>query len=75
MRIGVGRAVSGVIVAEFFTSNAGLGNLIFRAGAQQQTDRLLFGAFFVTVLGLLMFRAATILENRFRGWRPRVGSA
>jgi NitT/TauT family transport system permease protein len=75
MRIGIGRAVAGVIVAEFFTSNAGLGNLILRAGEQQQTDRLLFTALFVTILALLVFRLASSIEERFRGWRPRVGSA
>ncbi len=75
MRIGIGRAVAGVIVAEFFTSNAGLGNYILRAGEQQLTDKLLFGALFVTGLALLVFRAATLVERRFRAWRPRVGSA
>jgi NitT/TauT family transport system permease protein len=75
MRIGIGRAVAGVIVAEFFTSNSGLGNLILRAGEQQQTDRLLFAALFVTVLALLVFRLASSVEGRFRGWRSRVGSA
>lgn len=75
MRIGIGRAVAGVIVAEFFTSNAGLGNYILRAGEQQMTDKLLFGALFVTALALVVFRVATLVEQRFRAWRPRVGSA
>jgi hypothetical protein len=34
MKLGIGRAVSGVVVAEFFPSQDGLGNFIFRAGAQ-----------------------------------------
>jgi NitT/TauT family transport system permease protein len=75
MRIGIGRAVGGVIVAEFFTSNAGLGNYIFRAGQQLQTDNLLFGALFITILALMVFRVASYFERRFRAWRPRVGSA
>jgi ABC-type nitrate/sulfonate/bicarbonate transport system permease component len=75
MRIGIGRAVGGVIVAEFFTSNAGLGNYIFRAGQQLQTDNLLFGALFITILALLVFRAASSVEQRFKVWRPKIGSA
>ncbi len=75
MRIGVGRAVGGVLVGEFYTSNAGLGNLVFRAGQTLQTDRLLFGALFITGLALLGFRAIGSLERRFGAWRPRVGSA
>ena len=75
MRLGVGRAVSGVMVAEFFTSQAGLGNFIFRAGQTMQTGKLLFGALFITVLALLGFRGLAALERRFSKWRPRVGSA
>lgn len=75
MRIGVGRAVGGVLVGEFFTSQAGLGNMVFRAGQALQTDRLLFGALFITGLALIGFRGISALEKRFRRWRPRVGSA
>lgn len=75
MRIGIGRAVGGVLVGEFYTSNAGLGNLVFRAGQQLQTDRLLFAAIFITLLALLGFRGIAALEQRFKAWRPRVGSA
>ncbi len=48
MRLGVGRAISGVVVAEYFTSQAGLGHFVFRAGSQLETDDLLFGAMFIT---------------------------
>jgi ABC-type nitrate/sulfonate/bicarbonate transport system permease component len=75
MRLGVGRAVAGVMVAEFFTSQAGLGNFIFRAGQTMQTGKLLFGAVVITVLALLGFQGLSVLERRFSKWRPRVGSA
>ena len=75
MRIGVGRAVGGVLVGEFYTSNAGLGHMVFESGQRLQTDRLLFAALFITVLALLGFRAIATLEKRFKAWRPRVGSA
>lgn len=75
MKLGIGRAVSGVVVAEFFTSDDGLGNFIFRAGAQLDTGKLLFGAFFITALALLAFAAISAIERRVKGWQPRVGSA
>jgi NitT/TauT family transport system permease protein len=75
MRIGVGRSIAGVIVGEFYTSNAGLGNMIYRAGQQLQTDRLLFGALFITIVALLLFRVIGLFEGRVRAWRPAVGSA
>lgn len=75
MRLGVGRGVTGVIVAEFFTSQAGLGHFIFNAGQRMKTDDLLFGAIFVMILALFVFRAVGMVEKRFKAWQPRVGSA
>lgn len=74
-RIGVGRAIVGVLVGEFYSSDAGLGRMVYRAGQALQTDRLLFGALLITVLALFAFRALSLLENRFAQWRPRVGAA
>jgi NitT/TauT family transport system permease protein len=75
MKLGIGRAVSGVVVAEFFTSQAGLGNFIFRAGARLETGTLLFGALFITALALLAFAAVSAIERRVKAWQPRIGSA
>ncbi len=75
MKLGIGRAVSGVVVAEFFTSQDGLGNFIFRAGAQLDTAKLLFGAFFITGLALAAFAAISAVERRVKAWQPRIGSA
>ncbi|HEX5040909.1 MAG TPA: ABC transporter permease [Candidatus Limnocylindria bacterium] len=75
MKLGIGRAVSGVVVAEFFTSEDGLGNFVFRAGAQLDTAKLLFGAFFITALALGAFAAVSAIERRVKKWQPRVGSA
>jgi NitT/TauT family transport system permease protein len=75
MKLGIGRAVSGVVVAEFFTSQDGLGNFVFRAGARLDTASLLFGAFFITALALGAFAGISALERRVKQWQPRVGSA
>ena len=75
LKLGVGRAVSGVVVAEFLTAQEGLGKFIFRAGAQLDTSSMLFGAFFLTALAVLTFSGIGRLEKRVKDWRPRVGSA
>jgi NitT/TauT family transport system permease protein len=75
MRLGVGRAVVGVLVAEYFTSNAGLGNFIMRAGQADRTGRLLFGAIVITSIALIGFYLLGRVERRFTRWRPLVGSA
>jgi ABC-type nitrate/sulfonate/bicarbonate transport system permease component len=71
MRIGVGRAISGVVVAEFFTSEAGLGRFILRAGLSFRTADLLFGALFITVLAMGAFKLISLLEGRLSSWRPQ----
>lgn len=75
MRLGIGRAVVGVLVGEYFTSNAGLGNFILRAGQALDTNRLLFGAAVMTLLALIGFAIVGRLERRVTAWRPEVGSA
>jgi NitT/TauT family transport system permease protein len=75
MRLGVGRGVTGVIVGEFYTSQAGLGHFIFEAGGKMQSDDLLFGAIFVMLLALVVFRVVGIAERRFKAWQPQVGSS
>lgn len=72
MKLGIGRAVSGVVIAEFFTSQAGLGNFIFRAGAQLQTGHVLFGAVFITALAMTPFALISLVERRIKAWRPEV---
>jgi NitT/TauT family transport system permease protein len=74
MKLGIGRAVSGVVVAEFFTSQDGLGNFIFRAGAQLDTGKLLFGAIFITILALGAFAVISAIERRVKAWQPRLHS-
>ena len=72
LKLGIGRAVSGVVVAEFFTSQEGLGNFVFRAGAQLDTSKLLFGAFFITALAMGAFAAINAIERRVKAWQPRL---
>lgn len=75
MRLGIGRAVTGVLVAEYFSSEHGLGHFVFQAGQTLQTGKLLFGAVFITGMALVGFRGIATVERRVSAWRPRVGSA
>lgn len=63
-RIGVGRAVAGVVVGEFYTAQAGLAHRIFRAGQQFQTAEVLFGTLVITVLALGVYTAVRAVESR-----------
>lgn len=74
MRLGIGRALIGVIVGELYAANAGIGYMITVASQTLQTDRLLFGVLILTFLGVILVELLRIVEKRFQQWRPRVGA-
>ncbi|MCC7367711.1 MAG: ABC transporter permease [Chloroflexi bacterium] len=74
LRLGVGRALIGVIVGELYSANAGIGFMIAVAGQTLQTDRLLFGVVLLTLMGVVLVELLRLVEHRFQKWRPSVGS-
>lgn len=69
LRIGIGRALIGVVVGEMFSANVGLGFRLTYYGARLRTSDVLVPLVVVTVLGLLATQALRILEHRLAGWR------
>src|SRR5919197_1622482 len=74
LRLGVGRALIGVIVGELFAANAGLGYMITVASHAMQTVRLLFGVLLLTFMGVLLVEVLRQVERRFQRWRPAIGA-
>ena len=74
LRLGVGRALIGVIVGELYSANAGLGYMITVASHTMQTDRLLFGVLLLTFMGVLLVEVLRQVERRFQRWRPAIGA-
>jgi ABC-type nitrate/sulfonate/bicarbonate transport system permease component len=71
LRLGVGRAMVGVVVGEIYASSAGIGYLINVSGASFQTDRVFVGILVIAVVGLLLTWCIHGLERRVDKWRPR----
>lgn len=71
MRLGVGRALIGVIVGELYAANAGIGYMITIASQTLQTDRLLFGVLILTFMGVALVEVLRVVERRFQQWRPK----
>jgi ABC-type nitrate/sulfonate/bicarbonate transport system permease component len=72
-RLGLGRALVGVVVAELYAATAGVGYLITVAGATFQTDKVFVGVLLVTFAGVGLTVVLQRLEERFSTWRPRIG--
>ena len=72
LRQGAARAVVGVVVAEFVSSNQGIGFMISVAGSTLNTPRVMFGVMLLAALGILTGEALRRIEARFEAWRPEV---
>lgn len=75
LRLGVGRAIVGVMVGELYAATAGIGFMITVAGATFQTDKVFVGVLIFAIFGMISMEALTRLERRFDKWRPKVGAA
>src|SRR2546428_273830 len=64
IRLGLSRAVLGVIVAEMYQSQAGVGNEIMRYGSEFRTDHLLFDVLMVSLFGFTATSAVRALEEK-----------
>lgn len=70
LRLGVGRALIGVVVGELYAQTEGLGVLITRASANLQPDRMFFGILIFTFTGIVSVEGLRRLERYFQRWRP-----
>lgn len=75
LRLGVGRALIGVMVGELYAATAGIGFMITVAGATFQTDKVFVGVLIFALSGMISMELLTKLESRFDKWRPKVGAA
>ena len=69
IRLAVGLAIIGMIVAEFFTSVTGLGGLIVLYANSFATAKLFVMIIVVGVLGAVLSELVIYIERRFSRWR------
>ena len=70
IRIGAGRALVGVVSAEFLSANVGLGFYIGLKGQFLDTARVMFGILIFGLFGLFLGEGVRLIERRFEAWRP-----
>jgi NitT/TauT family transport system permease protein len=69
IRLAVGRAVIGIVVAEFFTAVNGLGGMIIVFSNSFATAKLFVPVITLVVLGLALTAIARGLERRVASWK------
>lgn len=70
LRLGLGRALIGVVVGELYAQTTGLGVIIIKASNNIQPDRMFFAIFIFTFAGVVGVQALRRLERYFDRWRP-----
>lgn len=69
MRLGVGRALLGVIVAELMAANVGLGYLLRDSSETWDSPKLFVTVFLLAAMGLVSFHLIKRFERRLAPWR------
>lgn len=72
LRLGIGRAVIGIVIAEFFTAIGGLGGLIIRAGQRFDTAALFVPIVVLMVLGISLTYGVGWLEKKIAPWHASI---
>ncbi|HYA06632.1 MAG TPA: ABC transporter permease [Xanthobacteraceae bacterium] len=70
LRLAIGRAILGVVVAEFFGAQDGLGVVMVRAASEFKVDVVFAGLIVFAALSLVMTSLVKLLEDHMSRWRP-----
>lgn len=74
LRLGVGRALIGVVIGELFVGATGLGHNLFLASQTLDTAKVLFVVMFFLVVALVMTAVLRRAELYFSSWRTDIGT-
>jgi NitT/TauT family transport system permease protein len=69
VRLAVGLAIIGMIVAEFFTAINGLGGLIINYANSFATAKLFVPIIVIAIVGVVLTELVMWLERRLSRWR------
>lgn len=70
VRLGVGRALVGVVIGEFFAGLGGIGYDISDFGQLFRTPEMIAAVLVVAVLGVVLTQLVNLIEGLFDSWRP-----
>jgi ABC-type nitrate/sulfonate/bicarbonate transport system permease component len=71
LRLGIGRAIVGMVIAEFFTGINGLGGIIINAGNNFQTAKMFVPIIVLMLLGVGLTELVKQLEAKIAPWQVR----
>ncbi|HXI32182.1 MAG TPA: ABC transporter permease [Vicinamibacterales bacterium] len=73
LRLGVGRALTGVVIAELFVPSGGLGSSIAYNAGLLRTTNMLASLVVIVVIGVICTQTLSALEAKLSAWRTGPG--
>jgi ABC-type nitrate/sulfonate/bicarbonate transport system permease component len=70
LRLGLGHALTGVVVGELLAARAGVGLMMATAAATFQTSKVFVGLVIVASAGILLTYLLSRIEQRYQSWKP-----
>ncbi|MFQ5914824.1 MAG: ABC transporter permease [Nitrospinota bacterium] len=71
LRLSIGRGLVGLVVAELFTSIAGLGAVIVNAQTDMENDTMFVPIIILMALGIVLSEGLKLFEQRIAPWKMR----
>ena len=72
LRLGMGRAVKGMVTAEMLLTLTGIGAMIMQYGSAFATDALFAVILTVLLVALITMKAVQWLDHRLTGWKAEI---
>ena len=72
LRVAIGRAIVGVIIAEFYTALGGIGGILVNAGDSFDTPRLFAGVVTLMILGTVLTYGLGFVERKVAPWQAEL---
>jgi NitT/TauT family transport system permease protein len=69
IRLGIGHALIGMVVAELISSTSGIGYELLLAGSSFQTDNLFVSVITISIAMMLLIGIVRLIERRLSRWR------
>jgi ABC-type nitrate/sulfonate/bicarbonate transport system permease component len=72
LRLGIGKAIIAVVIAEFFTAVSGLGGIIINAGNSYNTATMFVPVIVLMILGIGLTSLVGVLERKVAPWNEGI---
>lgn len=73
LRLGMGRAVKGMVTAEMLLTLTGIGAMIMQYGSSFATDSLFAVILTILMVALVAMKAVQWIDRRLTGWKAEIG--